>query len=184
MQAFAPTDGAELQVSFSEDESWDLKLEVPTDAELPVAMATPAIAGHVLPLAGAVTGNVSAEESRDLVLDAAADAVTPQQTVAGAEHSSAAPAIVAPEPQPEAPFMLDEAAIHNITASVGAQLAVDIASEVEQLTRQHFSALVNTLYGETLRKLTAEIAHDLDQRLAPRISELVQDELRRQKLLR
>ena len=79
---------------------------------------------------------------------------------------------------------LSEAAIADLTAIVGAQLAVDIASEVEQLARQHFSKLMAQFYGDTLRELTSEISQELETRLAPRISELVKQELISQGLIR
>ncbi|WP_297576086.1 hypothetical protein [uncultured Deefgea sp.] len=79
---------------------------------------------------------------------------------------------------------LSEAAIADITAIVGAQLAVDIASEVEQLARQHFSKLMAQFYGDTLRELTSNISQELETHLAPRISELVKQELISQGLIR
>ncbi|QKJ66672.1 hypothetical protein HQN60_08120 [Deefgea piscis] len=79
---------------------------------------------------------------------------------------------------------LSEAAIADLTAIVGAQLAVDIASEVEQLARQHFSKLMAQFYGDTLRELTSEISQELETRLAPRISELVKQELISQGLIK
>ncbi|WP_288843092.1 hypothetical protein [uncultured Deefgea sp.] len=79
---------------------------------------------------------------------------------------------------------LSEAAIADLTAIVGAQLAVDIASEVEQLARQHFSKLMAQFYGDTLRELTSDISQELETRLAPRINELVKQELISQGLIR
>ncbi len=78
---------------------------------------------------------------------------------------------------------LTDAAIAEITASVAAQIAVDISSEVAQLTRQHFAGMMSTFYADSLHKLTEEISRDMEMCLAPRIAELVQDELRRQGLV-
>ena len=83
------------------------------------------------------------------------------------------------EAEPE-PASLSEAAISEITASVAAQIAVDVSTEVSQLTRQHFANMMNTFYNESLRKLTDEISRDMEMCLAPRIEELVRTELRRQ----
>lgn len=83
------------------------------------------------------------------------------------------------EPEPEPPG-LSEAAISEITASVAAQIAVEVSTEVSQLTRQHFANMMNTFYGESLRKLTDEISRDMEMCLAPRIEELVRIELQRQ----
>ncbi|SFN84629.1 hypothetical protein SAMN05660284_02375 [Formivibrio citricus] len=92
----------------------------------------------------------------------------------------------AAEPEPVAavahaaqPLKLDDAAVAEITASVAAQIAVDISTEVAQLTRQHFTSMMNSFYGEALRKVTEEISRDMEMCLAPRIADLVQDELRR-----
>ncbi|WP_035058878.1 hypothetical protein [Andreprevotia chitinilytica] len=117
----------------------------------------------------------ASDEGWDLRLDAEPDTPEVLAEVLQEPAHSASPV--------EAPH-LDDQAVEALTASVGAHLAVEIASEIEQLTRQHFTALVSTLYGDTLRKLTAEIAQELDARLAPRIEQLVRDELRRQKLLK
>ncbi|QLI80998.1 hypothetical protein HZU75_05365 [Chitinibacter fontanus] len=87
----------------------------------------------------------------------------------------------APDPQKATQISSDTVA--EITATVGAQLAIDMASEIEQLTKQHFSALMNQFYGETLRKLTEEISRDLEAHLAPRIVELVEAELRSKQLI-
>lgn len=88
-----------------------------------------------------------------------------------------------PTEQPPKAAQVSADTVAEITATVGAQLAIDMASEIEQLTKQHFSALMNQFYGETLRKLTEEISRDLEERLAPRIAELVESELRSKKLL-
>lgn len=84
------------------------------------------------------------------------------------------------EPPPAA--MLNEAQIAEITATVAAQIAVEISTEVAQLTRQHFAAMMNDLYNDSLRRLTDEISRDMEAHLAPRIEALVQQELRRQNL--
>ncbi|WP_028449993.1 hypothetical protein [Chitinibacter tainanensis] len=97
--------------------------------------------------------------------------------------ASIATAALPDEPSEAIPPTLNQHAIDDITAMVGAQLAIDIASEVEQLAKQHFSTLMNQLYEETLRKLTTQISLDLEAQLAPRISELVQAELRSKGLL-
>lgn len=86
-------------------------------------------------------------------------------------------------PEPETSNRLSMDAIAELTAVVGAQLAVDIASEVEQLARQHFSKLMAQFYGDTLRELTSEISIELEARLAPRIVELVRQELASQGLI-
>ncbi|WP_027468756.1 hypothetical protein [Deefgea rivuli] len=82
-----------------------------------------------------------------------------------------------PDPETKTSTSLSADAIAELTAVVGAQLAVDIASEVEQLARQHFSKLMAQFYGDTLRELTGEISRELEERLAPRIVELVEQEL-------
>lgn len=87
----------------------------------------------------------------------------------------------APEDMPS-PARLSEADIADITATVAAQIAVDISTEVAQLTRQHFAAMMNSFYSDSLRRLTEEISHDMEAHLAPRIEALVQQELKRQGL--
>lgn len=93
------------------------------------------------------------------------------------------------DPQPELEAMappapkLTEAALAEITASVAAHIAVDISTEVAQLTRQHFAGMMSAFYADSLHKLTEEISRDMEMCLAPRIAELVKDELRRQGLL-
>ncbi|GGP27242.1 hypothetical protein [Silvimonas amylolytica] len=78
---------------------------------------------------------------------------------------------------PPAP-MLDESAIIEMTASVAAHLAVDISTEVEQLTRRHFAHMMQTLYGEALTQLIDQVGTALEERLAPRIDKLVREELK------
>ena len=86
--------------------------------------------------------------------------------------------IAPPTPQ------LDEAAVAELIATVGAQIAVEISTEVAQLARQHFSNMMNTFYADALRKLTDEISRDMEMCLAPRIHELVREELKRQGLVK
>jgi hypothetical protein len=120
-------------------------------------------------------------DSADIIPEAEALATAKQSAaiIAFPLHLTAPPAVTDKIP----PQSLSEDSVEEITAIVGAQLAIDIASEVEQLTKQHFSALMNQLYGETLRKLTEEISRDLEAHLAPRIAELVEAELRSKGLL-
>ncbi|WP_273429840.1 hypothetical protein [Chitinibacter tainanensis] len=114
---------------------------------------------------------------------AAAGSAPEPQPVGHDTPASIATAALPDEPSKAIPPTLNQHAVDDITAMVGAQLAIDIASEVEQLAKQHFSTLMNQLYEETLRKLTTQISLDLEAQLAPRISELVQAELRSKGLL-
>ncbi|MBB5191551.1 hypothetical protein HNQ50_002281 [Silvimonas terrae] len=85
---------------------------------------------------------------------------------------------VAPEPAKPAPVaLLSEDAIIEMTASVAAHLAVDISTEVEQLTRRHFAHMMQTIYGEALTQLIDQVGAALEARLAPRIDKLVREEL-------
>ncbi|WP_348945966.1 hypothetical protein ABHF33_05270 [Chitinibacter sp. FCG-7] len=129
-------------------------------------------------LPAALTDSAVPPEEWPDTVPAQADTDTDTDTEAGI-----AAEVMNDEPQEAIPQELDQNAVAEITAIVGAQLAIDIASEVEQLTKQHFSALMNQLYGETLRKLTEEISRDLEAHLAPRIAELVEAELRSKGLL-
>ncbi|TJZ79031.1 hypothetical protein [Chitiniphilus eburneus] len=96
----------------------------------------------------------------------------------------AQPAIEPPQPtEPPPPPKLDVATIEELTAGVAAHLAVDIAMEVDRLSRQHFKTLMSTLYAEAAHTLATQIGHELEARLAPRVAELVRDELRRRQLL-
>ena len=79
---------------------------------------------------------------------------------------------------------LSDAEIAEITATVEAQIAVEVATEVEQLARQHFTRMMQNFYNETLHRMTEEISRDMQMCLAPRIVELVQDELRRRGAIR
>lgn len=97
-------------------------------------------------------------------------------TLEATEPEAVAAAIHAPPPR------LDNAAVAEITASVAAQISVEISTEVAQLTRQHFASMMNSFYGEALRKVTEEISRDMEMCLAPRVADLVQDELRRKGL--
>ena len=80
-------------------------------------------------------------------------------------HASIATQANAENAETAIPQVISPDTIAEITASVGAQLAIDVASEIEQLTKQHFTALMNQFYGETMRKLTEEISNDLEARL-------------------
>ena len=88
-----------------------------------------------------------------------------------------APVAVMPAPAVAAKVTPDMLA--EITATVGAQIAVEVTTEVAQLTRQHFSKLMDAFYKESLRKITEEISHEMEIVLLPRIEELVKEELRR-----
>ena len=79
---------------------------------------------------------------------------------------------------------LSDAEIAEITATVEAQIAVEVATEVEQLARQHFTRMMQNFYNETLHRMTEEISRDMQMCLAPRIVELVEDELRRRGAIR
>lgn len=73
--------------------------------------------------------------------------------------------------------VLTEDAIAELTATVAAQLGVEIATEVEQLTRQHFASLMHRFYEDSLRQLTAEISQDMESRLQARVAALIKEEL-------
>ncbi|MBM5574695.1 hypothetical protein [Deefgea sp. CFH1-16] len=105
-------------------------------------------------------------------------------TLVWEDDVESAPQVLSTPDESSSANTLSEAAVADITAIVGAQLAVDIASEVEQLARQHFSKLMAQFYGDTLRELTSEISQELETRLAPRISELVKQELISQGLIK
>ncbi|WP_410499317.1 hypothetical protein [Chitinibacter sp. S2-10] len=85
--------------------------------------------------------------------------------------------------QESIPVGITQQTLSDITASVGAQLAIDMVSEVEKLTRQHLDKLMSKFYQETLSQLTEQISQDLEERLAPRIAELIEAELRSKGLL-
>ncbi|XZG70202.1 hypothetical protein ACTSKR_16375 [Chitinibacteraceae bacterium HSL-7] len=87
-----------------------------------------------------------------------------------------------PTPAPPAP-KLGEAEVAELTASVAAHLAVEVAMEVERLSRQHFQAMMATLYADAAGKLATQITQQIESSLAPRIEALVQDELRRNGLI-
>ncbi len=87
-----------------------------------------------------------------------------------------------PAPAPE-PARLTDADVQDISAMVGAHLAVEITAEVEQLTRQHFARLMSSLYGDTLRQLTDAVCAELESKIGERIVALVQDELKDRGLL-
>lgn len=93
------------------------------------------------------------------------------------------PVAIAPVPAPPVAAKVTPDMLAEITATVGAQIAVEVTTEVAQLTRQHFSKLMDAFYKESLRKITAEIGHEMEIALMPRIEELVKDELRRQGML-
>ncbi|GGP22796.1 hypothetical protein [Silvimonas iriomotensis] len=92
-------------------------------------------------------------------------------------HEPVVAAVPAPAPQ------LDESAIIEMTASVAAHLAVDISTEVEQLTRRHFAHMMQTLYGEALTQLIDQVGTALEELLAPRIDKLVREELQARGLI-
>lgn len=124
----------------------------------------------------------SEEEEHHLSL---AEAPHEQHTILTLEHEEEPQTVMPslePETGPVAPA-LTEAAISDITASVAAQIAVEISTEVAQLTRQHFASMMNRFYSDSLRQLTEEISRDMEAHLAPRVTELVKDELRRQGLV-
>lgn len=80
--------------------------------------------------------------------------------------------------EPEA-LGLSEKVIAELSATVAAQLGVEIATEVEQLTRQHFASLMSTFYEDTLRRLMSDMTIEIEQKLLPRVEELVKEELRK-----
>lgn len=102
----------------------------------------------------------------------------PVLEVAPAPTPVSAPISAAPVEAKVTPHMLAE-----ITATVGAQIAVEVTTEVAQLTRQHFSKLMDAFYKESLRKITEEIGHEMEIALMPRIEAMVKEELRRQGML-
>lgn len=90
------------------------------------------------------------------------------------------PALQPIEERPEAlPPALSERAIAELSATVAAQLGVEIATEVEQLTRQHFASLMSTFYEDTLSRLMSDMTVEIEQKLLPRVEELVKEELRK-----
>lgn len=88
-----------------------------------------------------------------------------------------------PPPTPNEPVSLSDADVQDISAMVGAHLAVEITAEVEQLTRQHFAKLMSSLYGDTLRQLTDAVCNELEAKIGERIVALVQGELKDRGLL-
>ncbi|WP_132038659.1 hypothetical protein [Iodobacter fluviatilis] len=88
------------------------------------------------------------------------------------------PELAPAETEPEAPG-LSEKVIAELSATVAAQLGVEIATEVEQLTRQHFASLMSTFYEDTLRRLMSDMTIEIEQKLLPRVEELVKEELRK-----
>lgn len=80
--------------------------------------------------------------------------------------------------EPEA-LGLSDKVIAELSATVAAQLGVEIATEVEQLTRQHFASLMSTFYEDTLRRLMSDMTIEIEQKLLPRVEELVKEELRK-----
>ncbi|AZN37969.1 hypothetical protein [Iodobacter ciconiae] len=80
------------------------------------------------------------------------------------------------EAVPEVPER-SEQAIAELSATVAAQLGVEIATEVEQLTRQHFARLMSTFYEDTLQRLMSDMTIEIEQKLLPRVEELVKKEL-------
>ncbi|QZA81835.1 hypothetical protein [Deefgea piscis] len=141
------------------------------------------------PTAAELVPPLAQPESEPAILPATSTSRQPTRLVASStlvwedDVESEPQTLSTPDELPSA-NTLSEAAIADLTAIVGAQLAVDIASEVEQLARQHFSKLMAQFYGDTLRELTSEISQELETRLAPRISELVKQELISQGLIK
>lgn len=90
---------------------------------------------------------------------------------------------IAAAPPEAAAAQMDASAIAEVTAGVAAHLAVDISTEVERLTRQHFQQMMQSLYGEAVIALVEKVSLELEARLAPRIDELVRAELRNRGLL-
>jgi hypothetical protein len=84
------------------------------------------------------------------------------------------PVVAAPQDPP-----LSERAIAELSATVAAQLGVEIATEVEQLTRQHFASLMNGFYEETLKRLITDMSAEVENKLLPRVEALVKEELRK-----
>lgn len=97
------------------------------------------------------------------------DSITPKTNIA--------------EAQPAIPPKLTADHVAEITASVGAQLSLDIATEVEKLAKQHFDSLMSQFYSDALNTLSEQIMANLETQLAERISELVASELRSKNLL-
>ncbi|MGL4604311.1 MAG: hypothetical protein ACRCU9_09195 [Iodobacter sp.] len=93
--------------------------------------------------------------------------------------SSGPEAEILPAEAAAANAVLTEDAIAELTATVAAQLGVEIATEVEQLTRQHFASLMHRFYEDSLRQLTAEISQDMESRLQARVAALIKEELKK-----
>lgn len=93
--------------------------------------------------------------------------------------SSGPEAEILPVEAAAATTVLTEDAIAELTATVAAQLGVEIATEVEQLTRQHFASLMHRFYEDSLRQLTAEISQDMESRLQARVAALIKEELKK-----
>lgn len=127
----------------------------------------------------------TAQIDAEPVVEIAAEAFIEQAIEIAAPPVIEAIVEAAPEPAPApapapAALKLSDANVAEITASVGAHLAVEISTEVAHLTRQHFSQMMDKFYKDALRKMTEEIAREMDSALAPRIEQMVQEELRRQ----
>lgn len=137
-------------------------------------------------------GLLHALEMPEIVLAGESPAQVEEIIELGAPDEETAPSLAAspsqahePRPLEEAPAAtLSDAEIAEITATVEAQIAVEVATEVEQLARQHFTRMMQNFYNETLHKMTEEISRDMQMCLAPRIVELVEDELRRRGAIR
>lgn len=154
-----------------------------TEPPLPLAAELPALTLESLDAEQTNGVEAHAGDEFEIAERFAADAL--EQELSLTEHALSRDGLLAPEntdtalPAPK----LTDAAQAEITAAVAAQIAVDISTEVAQLTRQHFASMMNTFYSDSLHKLTEEISRDMEMCLAPRINELVQEELRRQGLL-
>ncbi|AOY00521.1 hypothetical protein [Jeongeupia sp. USM3] len=124
----------------------------------------------------------AAEDIWIIDLDALdAEPPAPSTAPAGLPLPAGAPALATP-PQPTPP-PVDASTVSEITAAVGAHLAIDIALEVEQRVKQQMATVMSKVYDDLLQRLGHDIAAELEAQLSPKISELVRDELRRKHLL-
>lgn len=130
--------------------------------------------------------SLHALEMPEIVLAEKSPAQAEEIIELGAPDEETAPSLAAKlRPPEEAPAAtLSDAEIAEITATIEAQIAVEVATEVEQLARQHFTRMMQNFYNETLHKMTEEISRDMQMCLTPRIVELVEDELRRRGAIR
>ena len=115
-------------------------------------------------------------EFRQIAAKPFAPSVIPESEILA---SSGPEAEILPAEAAAANAVLTENAIAELTATVAAQLGVEIATEVEQLTRQHFASLMHRFYEDSLRQLTAEISQDMESRLQARVAALIKEELKK-----